>query len=67
MDMVETIPQLSALNSQQCTREKVTEVGISHFSSVAQSRLTLCNPMDCGMLGLPVHHWLLELAQTHVH
>ena len=23
--------------------------------------------MDCGMLGLPVHHQLLELAQTHVH
>ena len=23
--------------------------------------------MDCSMLGLPVHHQLLELAQTHVH
>ena len=28
---------------------------------------TLCNPMDCNMPGLPVHHQLLELAQTHVH
>ena len=37
------------------------------FSSVAQSRPTLCNPMDCSMPGLPVHHQLLELAQTHVH
>ena len=35
--------------------------------SVAQSFLTLCNPMDCGMPGFPVHHQLLELAQTHVH
>ena len=25
------------------------------------------HPMDCSMLGFPVHHWLLELAQTHVH
>ena len=35
-------------------------------SSVAQSHLTLCNPMDYNMPGLPVHHHLLELAQTHV-
>ena len=26
------------------------------FSSVAQSCPTLCNPMDCSMPGLPVHH-----------
>ena len=37
------------------------------FSSVAQSCPTLCDPMDCSMPGLPVHHQLLELAQTHVH
>ena len=37
------------------------------FTSVAQSCPTLCNPMDCSMPGLPVHHQLLELAQTHVH
>ena len=36
------------------------------FSSVAQSCLTLCNPMDCSMPGFPVHHQLLELTQTHV-
>ena len=36
-------------------------------SSVAQSCLTLCNYMDCGTPGFPVHHQLLELAQTHVH
>ena len=35
--------------------------------SIAQSCLTLCDPMDCSTLGLPVHHQLLELAQTHVH
>ena len=37
------------------------------FSSVAQLCLILCNPMDCSMPGFPVHHQLLELAQTHVH
>ena len=28
--------------------------------------LTLCDPVDCGTTGFPVHHQLLELAQTHV-
>ena len=37
------------------------------FSSVAQSCLTLCDPMDCSMPGLPVHHQLLEFTQTEVH
>ena len=29
------------------------------FTSVAQSCLTLCNPIDCSMPGLPVHRQLL--------
>ena len=37
------------------------------FSSVTQSYPTLCNPMDCSMPGLPVHHQLLGFTQTHVH
>ena len=37
------------------------------FSSVAQLCPTLCDPVDCSMPGFPVHHQLLELAQTHVH
>ena len=37
------------------------------FSPVAQSCPTLCDPMDFSMPGLPVHHQLPELAQTHVH
>ena len=40
---------------------------IVHFSSFAQSCLTLCNLMDCGMPGFPVHHQLPELVQAHVH
>ena len=37
------------------------------FSSVAQSRLTLCGSMDCSTTGLPVHHQLPEFTQIHVH
>ena len=37
------------------------------FSSVAQSCPTLCDPMNRSMPGLPVHHYLLEFTQTHVH
>ena len=39
----------------------------SLFSSVAQSCLTLCDPMNCSMPGFPVHHQLPELVQTRVH
>ena len=37
------------------------------FSSVAQSCLTLCDPMNRSMPGLPVHHQLPEFTQTHFH
>ena len=37
------------------------------ISSVTQSCPTLCDPMNCSTLGLPVHHQLLESTQTHVH
>ena len=39
----------------------------NQFSWVAQSCPTLCDPMDCSTPGFPVHHQLLELAQTHAH
>ena len=35
--------------------------------SVTKSCPTLCNSTDCGMLGFPVPHHLLEFAQVHVH
>ena len=37
------------------------------FSSVTQSCLTLCDPMNRSTPGLPVHHQLLEFTETHVH
>ena len=36
-------------------------------SSITQSCPTLYDPMDCSTPGFLVHHWLLELAQTHDH
>ena len=44
-----------------------TMLSVLQFSSVIQSCLTLCNPMDCSTPGFPGHHQLLELAQSHVH
>ena len=40
---------------------------VVQFSSVGQSCLTLCNPMNRSTPGFPVHHQLLEFTQTHVH
>ena len=43
-------------------------LGVSlQFNSVTQSRLNLCNPMDCSTPGFPVHHQLPEFTQTQVH
>ena len=53
-----------------CFWTKCLQIGSSYdllFSSVAQLCLSLCNPVDCSTPGLPVHHQLSELAQTHVH
>ena len=38
----------------------------SNVQLVTQSCLTLCDPRDCSAPGLPVHHELPGLAQTHV-
>ena len=39
---------------------------IKSFNSVAQLCPALCDPMNCSMLGLPVHHQLPESTQTYV-
>ena len=47
-----------------------TRLSDFQFSSVqlrAQSCPTLCNPLDCRMPGVPVHHQLPEFTQTHLH
>jgi len=37
------------------------------FSSVTQSCLTICDPINHSTPGLPVHHQLPEFTQTHIH
>ena len=54
--------QLSQLG--QDVKDKV--LSSVQFSSVAQSCLTLCDPMNRSTPGLPVHHQLPEFTQTHV-
>ena len=54
--------ELQSMESQRVRYDLVT-----HLSSVAESCLTLCEPMDCSSPGFPVHHQLLECAQTYVH
>ena len=45
----------------------IHQIIIIQFSSIAQSCLTLCDPMNHSRPGLPVHHQLPESTQTHVH
>ena len=41
-------------------------IRLYQFCSVTQSCLTLCDPMDYSIPGLPIHHQLPEFTQTHV-
>ena len=49
------------------TTDPIIQALLLFRCSVGMSCLTLCDPMDCSTPGLPVHHQLLELTQTHVH
>ena len=40
---------------------------VTHCSVQSLSRVRLWDPMNCSTPGLPVHHQLQELTQTHVH
>ena len=39
-----------------------TRIRVKSEREVAQLCPTLCDPMDCSMLGLPVHHQLPEIT-----
>ena len=62
-----TWPSLQGIFHWWDTRRTPSEKENLQFSSVTQSCLTACNPMNCSTPGLPVHHQLLEFTQTHVH
>ena len=54
--------QRSLVGYSPCVAKRV------QFSSVQSlSHVCLCNPMNCSTPGLPVHHQLPELTQTHAH
>ena len=68
------VPRDTLIQSEQLGTKKSVYLTINgmcptavQFSSVAQSCLTFCDPMNCIMPGLPVHHQLPEFTQTHVH
>ena len=42
-------------------------VVLVHFSSVAQTCPTFCDPCTAEQPGFPIHHQFPELAQTHAH
>ena len=58
-----TFPKYGGYNLFVLVLGKISSV---QFSSVAQSCLTLCDPMNCSKPGLPVHQKLLEFTETHV-
>ena len=69
---VRSLGQEDPLEEEMATHSSILAWNIPwrvelQFSSVAQSCPTLCNPMDYSTPGLPVHHQLPELTQTHVH
>ena len=50
-----------------CLHRSLSKAYSVQFSSVVQSCLTLCDPMNRSTPGLPFHHQLPEFTQTHVH
>ena len=74
--LLEVVIQPSILKIMKHFRKRATNLKIRDLhnvlsslslSSVTQSCLTFCDPMECSRPGLHVHHQLLELAQTQVH
>ena len=58
---------IKLLSIKYCSIYYVPDSVSVQFSSVTQSCLTLCDPMNCSTPGLPVHHQLPEFTQTHIH
>ena len=54
-------------NEDLCFFESAYGQVSQSVSSVTQSCLTLCDPMDCSTPGLPVQQQLPEFTETHIH
>ena len=59
-------PHTTAKTQHKKINKKQNSIQSVQFSSVAQSCPTLCDPMNCSTLGLPVHHQLPEFTQIHI-
>ena len=66
-DSLTCIPKLPFKRSDRVDWLGSSDLSSVQFSSVAQSCLTLCDPMDCSTPGFPVQTRLPEPTQTHVH
>ena len=66
MELLSVLTELQNHCMKKETCGMVLTVSVQ-LSSVTQSCPTLCDPMNCSMPGLPVHHQLPEFTQTHVH
>ena len=55
------------INDYYCEYYEKHLKDIPTICSVAKLCPALCDPMDCGMPGFPVLHYLLEFAQFQVH
>ena len=58
---------MTNLDSILKSRDITLPTKVHLVSSVTQSCLTPCDPMNYSMPSLPVHHQLPEFTQTHVH
>ena len=63
----EMAPHSAFLSGKSHGQRSLVDYSPIQFSPVAQSRPTLRHPMDGSTPGLPVHHWLPEFTQTHLH
>ena len=64
---IHALKHFSPLHFLSSSRKKANAPLQCCYCSVAQLCLTVCDPMDCSMPGLPVHHQLPEFTQTDVH
>ena len=55
------------IKTSQCNFAIDTCLLFSYYCSVTQWCLTFWDPMSCSTPGFPWLHYLLELAQTHIH
>ena len=60
VDLIGDGSKLQFYKEQYCIRS-------DQIRAVAQLCPTLCDPMNRSMPGLPVHHWLPEFTETHIH